>query len=142
VALRRLDAGDEAALRALDSQAFGAARDQTMTKLLQLSEGLVAEMQGEIRGFALMRSFGRGAVIGPLVAEEEGTAMMLAAALIQRQEGRFLRLDTPVTSERFSAFLAAAGLGLFDTVTEMYLGRQRRPLEGTQLYGLAAHSLG
>jgi hypothetical protein len=69
-------------------------------------------------------------------------AMMLAAPLIQRSQGDFVRLDTPVESEEFGAFLSAAGMGVYDTVTEMYLGNQRRPLSGPRMFGLAAHSLG
>lgn len=142
VTLRPLEPTDEGAVRALDSLAYGAERHRTLDAMLRLSEGLVAEKDGEIRGYALTRSFGRGAVIGPLVAEDETIATMLAAPLIQRQEGSFLRLDTPVESERFGAFLRAAGMDVYDTVTEMYFGRQRRPLEGPQLFGLATHSLG
>lgn len=142
VSVRALSPQDEAAVRALDCHAYGAERAQSMDAMLRLSSGLVAEKGGEIRGFALVRKFGRGVVIGPLVAEDDAMAMMLAAPLIQRHEGEFVRLDTPVESERFGGFLAAAGMGVYDTVTEMYFGRQRRPLNGAQLYGLAAHSLG
>jgi len=142
IALREMEPGDAAAIRALDTQAYGAARDRTIDKMLQLSDGVVAEADGEICGFALRRPFGRGRVIGPLVAETEHIAMMLAAPLIQRSEGEIVRLDLPGESELFSAFLSAAGMGVHDTVTEMYLGRQRRPLTGPRMFGLAAHSLG
>jgi GNAT superfamily N-acetyltransferase len=114
----------------------------SLRALSPADEAAVAEKDGEIRGYALARKFGRGVVIGPLVAEDDAMAMMLAAPLIQRHEGEFVRLDSPVESEHFGAFLAAAGMGVYDTVTEMYFGRQRRPLDGAQLYGLAAHSLG
>jgi len=142
VSLRALSPADETAVRALDCHAYGAERTRTMDAMLRLSSGLVAEKDGEIRGYALARRFGRGVVIGPLIAEDDAMAMMLAAPLIQRHAGKFVRLDSPVESEHFGAFLAAAGMGVYDTVTEMYFGRQRRPLEGGQLYGLAAHSLG
>lgn len=147
VTLRPFSPADEAALRALDTHAYGAARSRILTKMLTLSETLVAEKDGVLCGYAMTRSFGRGLVIGPLVAPDDSMAMMLAAPLIQRAEGRFVRLDTPVEAERFSAFLAAAGMGVYDTVTEMYMGRQRRPLDasqpsGAQLFALAAHSLG
>lgn len=142
VSLRALEPADGAAIRALDTQAYGAERTRTIDCMLDLSEAVVAELAGEIRGFALRRRFGRGWVIGPLVAEDEGTAMMLAAELIQRSEGEYVRLDTPVESETFGAFLSAAGMGVHDTVTEMYTGAQRRPLNGTRMFALAAHSLG
>ncbi len=142
LALRPVEAADAAQIRALDTHAYGAARDGTMAAMLRLSDGVVVEDGGEICGFALRRRFGRGWVIGPLVAETESMAMMLAAPLIQRSQGDFVRLDTPVESEEFGAFLSAAGMGVHDTVTEMYLGNQRRPLSGPRMFGLAAHSLG
>lgn len=142
VSLRALEPDDGVAIRQLDTQAYGAERTRTIDCMLDLSDGVVAQVAGQIRGFALRRRFGRGWVIGPLVAEDEGTAMMLAAELIQRSEGEFVRLDTPVEGEAFGAFLAAAGMGAYDTVTEMYMGEQRRPLNGTRMFALAAHSLG
>lgn len=142
ISLRPLEPSDKTAIRALDAHAYGATRSRILDEMLRLSQGLVAENGGEIRGFALTRPFGRGMVIGPLMAEDENMAMMLAAPLIQREEGKFVRLDTPVESDRFTGFLTDAGMSLYDTATEMYLGRQRRPQDGVQLFGLAAHSLG
>ncbi len=140
--LRPMEPADATQIRALDTHAYGAARDDTMAALLHLSDGMVVESGDEIRGFALRRRFGRGWVIGPLVAETESMAMMLAAPLIQRSQGDFVRLDTPAECEEFGAFLSAAGMGVHDTVTEMYLGNQRRSLSGPRMFGLAAHSLG
>lgn len=142
LSLRVLQPDDWPALRALDKTAFGAQRTKTLDLLAQIASGVVVERDGAICGYALIRTFGRGKVIGPVIAEDDPTAMMLTAPLIKEHEGEFLRLDTPVESKTFEAFLSAGGLGVYDTVTEMYRGRQRRPLEGLQLYGLAAHSLG
>ncbi|WP_144435615.1 GNAT family N-acetyltransferase [Roseovarius atlanticus] len=142
VTARALESEDTAAITALDTHAYGAARDKTLREMLRLSDGMVVERDGTICGFALRRRFGRGWVVGPVVAETEDIAMMLAAPLIKRSEGEFVRLDTPEDSEKFNAFLSAIGMGVYDTVTEMYLGRQRRPLDGPRMFGLAAHSLG
>lgn len=142
VAIRPMQAGDASAVADLDATAYGARRTAILDTMRDLSDGLVAERGGEICGFALARPFGRGVVIGPLVAEHDDVAMMLAAPFIQRHEGAFVRLDTPVQSEALSAFLVDAGLNCADTVTEMFTGTQRRPLKGTQIYGLASHSLG
>lgn len=142
VTVRGMEPDDAAGILALDTQAYGAARDRAMREMLRLSDGMVVERDGALCGFALRRRFGRGWVVGPVVAETEDIAMMLAAPLIKRSEGEFVRLDTPVESEKFSAFLSAVGMGLYDTVTEMYLGRQRRPLDGARMFGLTSHSLG
>lgn len=142
VAVRPLCDADRPALLALDRPAFGADRSGMLTALLSLSEGYVAVREGEIVGYALMRRFGRGYVIGPVVAEEDRMAMQIIAPFIQRNTGAFLRLDTPLEEGEFRAFLSAAGLGCYDSVTEMRIGPQRRATDGTQLFGLAAHSLG
>ncbi|MDB6454327.1 GNAT family N-acetyltransferase [Falsirhodobacter sp. 20TX0035] len=134
--------GDEVAIRALDTHAFGATRARVLDALLPLSHGMVAERKGQLCGYALSRPFGRGTVVGPLVAEDDDMALRLAAPLIARNTGRFTRLDTPVTSPAFVDFLRGAGLIDFDTVTEMRIGPHRRATEGAVTYALAAHSLG
>lgn len=140
--IRALAPGDEAALRALDASAYGAVRARVLDALLPLSTGTVALRDGAVCGFALQRDFGKGVVIGPVVAEDDAMAMALTAPLIRANAGVFTRLDTPVDSEAFLSFLARAGLAAFDTVTEMRIGPHRRATEGAVIYGLASHSLG
>ncbi len=140
--LRPLDEADLPALLALDAHAYGADRSAMFAELLKTSDGRVIEVAGEIRGFALSRRFGKGVVIGPLVAEDDAMAIQLAAPFVQANAGRFTRVDTSCRNVRFRAFLSAAGLGVFDTVKEMSLGPHRRSSEGAQVYGMASHSLG
>lgn len=142
LAVREIEPEDLVRIQALDAEAYGANRDRLLNGLLEVSSGLVVERDGEVRGYALMRKFGKGVVIGPVVAEDDAMAMRLVAPLIQRCEGIFTRLDTPQQSVHFKAFLAAAGMGVYDTVTEMRIGPPRRAQEGALLYGLASHSLG
>ncbi|WP_207101290.1 GNAT family N-acetyltransferase [Paracoccus shandongensis] len=140
--VRSLEPGDKAALRALDAAAYGAVRARVLDGLLALSTGTVALRDGAVCGFALQRDFGKGVVIGPVVAEDDAMAMALVSPLIRANAGTFTRLDTPVNSEGFLSFLADAGLAAFDTVTEMRIGPHRRATEGAVIYGLASHSLG
>ncbi|MGR3805174.1 MAG: N-acetyltransferase [Marinibacterium profundimaris] len=142
VSVRPMIEADLAALRALDLHAYGAARDRILDGLLKVSDVVVAERGGEIEGYAMMRKFGKGRLIGPLVAEQDTVAMQLAAAFITAREGDFLRIDTIIASERFEAFVAAAGLGVFDTVTDMRYGRLRRATSGPMTYAMAMQSLG
>lgn len=139
---RELLPADIPAVLALDQPAFGADRSELLQVLLHLSDARVALRGDRIVGYALTRPFGRGWVIGPVIAEEDRIAMQLIAPLIKAHAGDFLRLDTPRQSEPFRGFLAAAGMGIYDTVTEMRMGPQRRATEGVQVFGLAAHSLG
>ncbi len=129
-------------LLGLDHIAYGADRGRVLAMLKEKSTCLVAERDGQICGFSMLRNFGKGQVIGPMVAENDRMAMQLTAPFVLANEGKFLRLDTPMEEGQFTAFLAAAGLGLFDTVTEMRIGPQRRATDGAVLFGLAAHSLG
>jgi GNAT superfamily N-acetyltransferase len=141
---RAMAAEDLPAILALDLPAYGADRRRAFDALLPVSQLRVALCGDEIVGYAMMRAFGRGKVIGPVVAGDVRIAMQMIAPFVQAgaAEGSFIRLDRPVADEHYAAFLAASGMGLYDTVTEMRIGPQRRALKGPQLLGLAAHSLG
>lgn len=142
VELSAVTADDSAAIADMDAQAFGADRGAVIKALMRVSSGLIATRNGRPCGFALMRRFGKGHVIGPLVAESEEMAMQIAAPLMRQSQGGFLRLDTPCRGQLLTAFLNAAGMPQFDTVTEMRIGAHRSATEGLRIYGLAAHSLG
>ncbi|MEZ5773625.1 MAG: GNAT family N-acetyltransferase [Hyphomicrobiaceae bacterium] len=140
--VRRLEAADGNAVHALDTHSYGADRRQSLDRFLGQSTGMVAERDGATTGFALLRNFGRGLVIGPVVAEDATTAVAMMAPLIADCEGRFLRVDTPLGDEAFLGFLTAAGLAAYDTVTEMRLGPHRRATAGAIMHVLAGHSFG
>jgi GNAT superfamily N-acetyltransferase len=142
VDLAVISAKDSAAIARMDARAFGARRSAVLDALLGVSTGLVAMRGGQPCGFALMRRFGKGHVIGPLVADSEALAMLIAASLMRQAQGSFVRVDTPCAGQGLRRFLTDSGLPEFDTVTEMRLGPQRRASEGLKTYGLAAHSLG
>ena len=142
ITVRNMTDEDLPDIGALDAHAYGAARSAIMNALAEKSTGVVAERGGKVVGFAMIRNFGRGRVIGPIVCEDEGIAMQMTAPLIQAHKGQFLRIDTPGETPLFDAFLAAAGLGIHDTCTEMVRGRQRRSSEGPITFGMASHSLG
>ncbi|MBO9467816.1 GNAT family N-acetyltransferase [Tropicibacter sp. R15_0] len=140
--VRLAEDGDWQGILDLDQHAFGADRSHALACLQAKSECFVAEQAGRLTGFAMVRNFGKGQVIGPVVAENDQMAIQVVAPIIQSREGKFLRLDTPAAEGEFSAFLSAAGLGVYDTVTEMRIGPNRRADTGAVLYGLAAHTLG
>jgi GNAT superfamily N-acetyltransferase len=139
---RPVVAADEAAIRALDAAAFTAERRAVLDELLAVSQGTVIERDGEVAGFALCRRFGRGHVVGPVVAASEADALALVAPHVAAHAGRFLRLDTREPEGPLRAYLEACGMHLFDTGTAMSLGRDRAPEGPVRTYGLASHSLG
>ncbi|MCC5960036.1 MAG: GNAT family N-acetyltransferase [Rhodobacteraceae bacterium] len=140
--IRALTDDDHSAIFALDKHAYGACRQHLLTRLLGAGSGTIALRDGQAVGFALRRRFGKGVVIGPVVACDDASAMQLIAPLIHQAEGQFTRMDTPVESAALRSFLDAAGLRYFDTVTEMRIGPHRRATTGPVTYGLAAHSFG
>ncbi|TFL17158.1 N-acetyltransferase [Jannaschia formosa] len=142
VELSQITEEDHDAIREMDRVAFGADRRAVIDALLGVSSGLLATRAGKPCGYALMRRFGKGEVVGPLVAETEAMAAWIAAPLIRQAQGGFVRLDTPCDGEALPAFLTAAGMVRADTVTEMRIGPHRRATEGLVTYGVAAHSLG
>ncbi|MDR3517487.1 MAG: GNAT family N-acetyltransferase [Azospirillaceae bacterium] len=86
--------GDIPALAALDRVAFGADRHALIAHLAVLGPFMVRRRDGRITGFAGLRAFGRGEVIGPVVATDAEDARSLITAAIAARPGRFVRVDT------------------------------------------------
>ena len=139
---RPIEARDAAAIHALDAAALGAARPRIVDTLLAASTGMKLVRNGRLTGFALCRRFGRGLVIGPVVAETEDDALALVTPTIAAHRGRFLRMDTREPDGRLRQMLTASGLRLQDTVTRMRLGRPLQPRSKARTFGLASHTLG
>lgn len=142
IEIREINSEDRAAIEVMDDHAFGATRRAILADLMDAGRGLIALRAGRPCGFALIRPFGKGQVIGPLVAEDERLAVALTASALGKLRGSFTRMDTPTMETGLRAFLTAAGMTQFDTVTEMRLGPQRRAEAGMVTFALAAHSLG
>jgi ribosomal protein S18 acetylase RimI-like enzyme len=140
--LRPVFPGDLDALVALDSSAYGADRRPALTALLPVSAGTLMEREGEVVGFALCRPFGRGHVVGPIVAEDDAMAIALFSQHAQAHQGDFLRVDTAQEQGAFGAFLESCGLTIFDTVTPMIRGRAHGPDSAARIYGLVNQALG
>ena len=126
---------------ALDALAFGADRQAVFERLFAVSEGTVILRDGVVRGFALCREFGRGRVIGPVVAETEEDAIALVRPHVIGHRDSFLRMDTRADQGLLRGFLENAGLAFHDTVTTMTLGDV--PLAGSvTVFGLVNQALG
>jgi hypothetical protein len=145
--LRRLHQADLAAIARLDAKAFGVSRRVLLAALFREAVGFGLFRNGELRGFALCRRFGRGHVIGPVAASCDEDAIAVVAPHIAMHQGRFLRLDTHLREGAFGAFLSQSGLPVFDTVLTMSLRRhvpERKSRSGGRpvTYALASHALG
>lgn len=143
--IRALTAADLPALSALDRAAWGAGRAGLLVRLMALSTGVGLFREGVLSAFALCRPFGRGHVVGPLVAPDTAEAIAVLAPHVAAHAGRFLRIDTREGVGPFAEFVARCGLGVFDTVTTMSLGRPWLAPPGTpgpHSFGLVSQTFG
>ncbi|WFU27500.1 GNAT family N-acetyltransferase [Bradyrhizobium sp. CB1717] len=93
----------------LDRSAFGADRRCLLRTLAEVGQLAVLDRGHGITGFAASRAFGRGEVIGPVVAANADDGRALLSFFMARSEGRFVRVDTTETSQ-LSAWLSEQGL--------------------------------
>lgn len=142
VAVRRAVPADHAALCALDAAAFGADRSTLMSRLLASSEAWLVEHAGQPTGFALLRAFGRGTIIGPIVAPGEDDAIALSAAAVRAAPAGTLRVDIDAEAEHLAAWLTAAGLPAVDSATIMRRGAWHAIRKGARRFGLALQAWG
>ncbi len=98
-----------ASLTALDRHAFGADRSALFTRLAEVARFALLRRNGAVVGFAALRDFGRGKVIGPVVAPDADGAKALIAFFLAAHPGGFLRVDTTVDTG-LGPWLAERGL--------------------------------
>lgn len=144
--VRMLDAMHVDAVVDLDARAFGAARSALIGSLFQESVGYGLFRDGDLEAFALCRRFGRGHVVGPVVASTDAAAIAVVRPYVIQREGQFLRLDTRCSGGEFRTFLARSDLSVFDTVLTMsFAGRTTSsgvPNPGNHVtYALASQAL-
>ena len=139
--LRPLGRSDAARLRALASRAAGYPRDAVVVRLLEVSQGVVLDRGGAMLGFALVRRFGRGHVIGPVVAPDAKRAKVLIAHWIAHRPRAFVRVDVPAAA-RLGPWLASAGLPEAERVASMVRGALPRPRGDARVFALASQALG
>lgn len=139
-----LAAADVAELTDLDTRAFGSNRGNVLTLLAEDASICALKRGGAIIGYSMCREFGRGRLVGPLVAQNEADAVHLTAVHLKNLTGRFVRVDTRETGGIFAEFLQQSGLEVVETVTTMSKGRRFLNRKGQEplVYGLAGHALG
>lgn len=116
--IRLAEPGDIANIIDLANRATGMSRDEALKLLLSVAEGAVLERNGELVGFSVMRRFGRGHAIGPIVAPDSERVKALIAHWSSAYAGSFVRVDVTGNSG-LGAWLAEAGLVQVDTVVAM-----------------------
>jgi len=103
------EAADPRRIVALDRLAYGHDRSRLMYALARAAKFAVIRDGEDVQAFAAIRDFGRGQVIGPVVARSDTEARALIDFLLAHHGGRFVRVDTHVESG-LSGFLLERGL--------------------------------
>ena len=142
--LRPASRNDLAELTILDARAMGMPREPMIAAWLeQAGRAIVLDRGSDASGFAIMRRFGRGVYIGPVVAEDALQAQAMIAHLCSAATGRFLRLD--IRSEfvpEMRPWLTALGLSCVTTVPLMRHGPMPAGDPHVRNIAIAAQTLG
>jgi GNAT superfamily N-acetyltransferase len=131
-----------AAIVALDLEAQGMDRRPLLRLLAEAGRMAVLREAGRVVGYAALRPFGRGEVIGPVVANTLEQAQSLMKFMIACHPGAFLRIDTAEWHE-LSPWLTAHGLaGVGGGIAMRRNGARPQPLGPAKPFALASQALG
>jgi GNAT superfamily N-acetyltransferase len=138
---RAFQAADRNAIYALDRAASGMERQALIDALLEIAETRVIMRDGQISGYGCIRKWGRGLVIGPVVAATGGDARALIATLAAFHLGRFIRINLPAHTG-LSRWLESIGLPLVYSEVAMTLGEAPETGHDSTLFVQSNPSLG
>ena len=125
----------------LYSRASGMDRTALFERLAANAHTVVLTRDHQTVGFAQVRRFGRGWLVGPVVAPDPGGAKALILNGLRTHAGTFCRLDVTGDSG-LSEWLEEIGLPRVDSVKTMVRGRSPNPDPGISVCAIAAQALG
>lgn len=129
-------------------RASGLERHALLSALLERGESVVLEREGEIVGCSVLRRFGRGYVIGPVVAlrsRDDARARALIGYWLTRREGEFVRIDVPAGTS-LTDWLVDQGVKRVDVCSKMVRNAPAAAHSGAadpvwRLYGLVSQAM-
>lgn len=140
--IRPVSSRDETALTDLASRASGMPRRTVLKHLLNVANCVAIDLCDDLIGFAAVRKFGLGYVIGPVVAPDIGRAKALIAHWVGSYAGSFVRVDVP-GKYGLSPWLIEMGMVQVEkTVPAMVRGELPRPDPAITQYALLSQALG
>lgn len=141
--LRPAGLNELSALQSLDAAARGMPRDALIADLLQSATAcVVLDHDNAPKGFAMLRRFGRGHSIGPVVAPDAEGAKALIAHLAGMNAGNFTRIDIDFDSG-LAEWIESLGFLRVDGPTTMVRGRPIAAAPGgPSLFAIVAQALG
>lgn len=138
---READQGDWPQLLNLANAGSGLDRTRVLDDLRGVLERtVVLEQDGQLCAFAMQRPFGRGRVIGPVVAQNQQQAQQLIGTLLGQLAGEFVRLDV-VADCGLGDWLSAQGLAQVDSVAQMARGKAPQA-SGVEQFALITQAIG
>jgi predicted N-acetyltransferase YhbS len=137
--IRMATSKDRSAVRRLDAAAFGVPRSAVLDHLLSVGRAFVLVDNGRVVGYAMERAFGRGSVVGPVVAATEPDAIALFNSAARPG---FVRVDRPSDAVDFGRHLTACGLTPDSGSPAMLRGDWPASSAPQRIYALASHALG
>lgn len=141
VPVRAATPEDRAAIVALDAGGAGMDRGHLLDALFGIADAVVVEREGAVTGYGCVRRWGRGVVIGPVIARDQTDARAIIATLASAHEGNFVRVDVTEACG-LAPWLIEIGLTQVDRVVAMALGEAPQGSEDAILFALANQSLG
>lgn len=139
---RTLGADDYPRMSYLASAATGLDRGAVMHAVFaDIEQAVGLDVDGQLQAFAIIRPFGRGRCIGPVVAQNAAQAQALIAQLLASVPDAFVRIDIPVGCG-LEGYLDSVGLPGIDTVTCMSRGEIPQACEGVQAFALVTQAIG
>lgn len=130
--------------RIIDLANRGSGLDRTIVlqDLLPICKRVVGiEVDGILEGVALLRPFGRGQVIGPMVARTVEQAKKMVTALLVAFPGEYTRVDIP-SDCGISDWLEDINLKCVDRAPRMVLGAPPVIAENTLQFALVTQAVG
>jgi GNAT superfamily N-acetyltransferase len=128
-------------LAELYSRASGMDRAALFERLAAHADTVVLTRGHRTVGFAQARRFGRGWLLGPVVAPDPEGAKALILHGLRTHAGAVCRLDVTGASG-LSEWLAELGLPRVGSARTMVLGRIPRPAPGISVHAIPAQALG
>jgi len=127
------------AINELDSRSLAADRSALVQWLMKHARLAVVRGAGaEVCGYAALRRFGKGRVIGPIQAQNKPQAQNLIRYFAASLRGEFIRIDTD-SALGLMPWLEDLGLKCVDTVTSM---RKNPKTDPRPAFGLCSQALG
>ena len=131
----------DASLPELYSTASGMNREVLFQALAKHSRTAVHTHDHVPGGFAMLRRFGRGWSIAPVIASDLSSAKALILHWLAVKQGSFCRLDVTEDSE-LGPWLESLGLPCVDTVRTMVRGKAPSGASDAKVFAIAAQALG